>query len=628
MEEGKKCLFTVFALLFITCQSDVILQNFKYDIKDMYKNKPKLWHRYIQMFLVKECSSNNTAIKSSTKKLLHSISKASTDFAHVLYHKQLSLQDGKYKKIFFERLFNILHASGHLDINSHFGTFHKQFGHGFITFLFQPDTRVRINLTFHQIYFYKSLMDTDFLVVKNHSNLVEEGRFSPSRTLNEGSTVFYGHHSAFSFYPQFLEFKVQADYTRYHFQILGSYTVIDKHVVQSLMMKDAYPCQTNLKYLIIPTLLQIYKFFLQVRKIFKIVVRCHNCTLFKFIVFDGPGIVSKVLSALKSKENIRDIGTSSFQCVVQTLRNYSEHMNSKGSLTYAAQRVEKVKKLALNKSKKLLLNVQSETLKTNLIIFNVSASLRAKVNITVAQVSIMASLLPCCKFGGMVTIEYLDTEYKENILVCEPLDQGRSFYSYNSYLILVLYWYDALNVSLHISQTNCKFIEIDQCIRKYDPLYLDYITKYSNIILSAKDTLLSLEYHNEVCSILQLRHVRDDTCSISFSLGSSSKVVEEIRFSMQNMYMGDFFKYEEVGMYYPNDHTKCFDDTINNGLPEMHHYEIDSNTQSTFPIIRKPAKRCLIIKAYFKYLTRNWVELTIKNESIKCLFRLPKMNLW
>ena len=156
MEEGNKCLFAVFALLFITCQSDIILQNFKYDIRDMYKNNPKLWHRYIQMFLVKKCLTNNTAINSNIKNLLHSISKASTEFTHVVYHKQLSLQDGKYKKIHFERLFNILHASGHLDINSYFGTFYKQFGYGFITFLFQPDTRARINLTFHKIYFTKT----------------------------------------------------------------------------------------------------------------------------------------------------------------------------------------------------------------------------------------------------------------------------------------------------------------------------------------------------------------------------------------------------------------------------------------------------------------------------------------
>ena len=304
MEEGKNCLLTVFALLFIiTCQSDIILQNFKHDIKDMlYKNKPKLWHRYIQVFLVKKCSTNNTTIKSSIKISLHSISEASTEFAHVVSHKQLSLQDGKYKKIFFERLFNILHASGHLDINSDFGTFYKQFGHGFITFLFQPDTRVRINLTFYKIYFYKNRMDTDFLVIKKHSNLDTKGRFMPSRYLNEGISIFYGHHSEFSFYPQFLEFKVQADYSRYHFQILGSFVVIDKHVVQSLMMKDVYPCQTNLKYLITPTPLQILKLFLQVRKIFKIVIRCHNCTSFKFIVFDGPGILSKVLMLLNQKK--------------------------------------------------------------------------------------------------------------------------------------------------------------------------------------------------------------------------------------------------------------------------------------------------------------------------------------
>ena len=158
------------------------------------------------------------------------------------------------------------------------------------------------------------------------------------------------------------------------------------------------------------------------------------------------------------------------------------------------------------------MSVQSETFKTSLMIFNVFASPRAKVNITVVHVSSRTSLLPCCKFGGMVTIEYLKNEYKENILVCEPLDQGRSFYSHNSDLVLVFYWYDAFNVSLIISQTNCKFIEIDPCVSKYDPLYLDKITKHLNIILSVRGTILILEYHNEVCSILQLRNIKDETC--------------------------------------------------------------------------------------------------------------------
>ena len=95
---------------------------------------------------------------------------------------------------------------------------------------------------------------------------------------------------------------------------------------------------------------------------------------------------------------------------------------------------------------------------------------------------------------------------------------------------------------------------------------------------------------------------------------------------MKQMYMGDFFKYEEVGMYYPNNHIRCFNDSIENGFPEMYHYKINSSTQNTFPILKKPAKRCLIIKVCFKYLTRNWVELTIKNESIKCLFRFTKVE--
>ena len=77
---------------------------------------------------------------------------------------------------------------------------------------------------------------------------------------------------------------------------------------------------------------------------------------------------------------------------------------------------------------------------------------------------------PSCYYGGLISGEHFNRKYIESSAVCQPLDgskiQSRSFYSYNSSFIIVLYWYkhySSIKPILEISQTMCKPIRINLC---------------------------------------------------------------------------------------------------------------------------------------------------------------------
>ena len=93
-----------------------------------------------------------------------------------------------------------------------------------------------------------------------------------------------------------------------------------------------------------------------------------------------------------------------------------------------------------------------------------------QINATVTQMTIQGfrSHHVECTYGGLSGIEENKGIFKESHSVCENIDttvnHGRSFYSSNSTLILILYWYQPysdIRLNLEVSTTECKVTYIN-----------------------------------------------------------------------------------------------------------------------------------------------------------------------
>ena len=125
-----------------------------------------------------------------------------------------------------------------------------------------------------------------------------------------------------------------------------------------------------------------------------------------------------------------------------------------------------------------------------------------------------------CLYAGLVVGERLAHYYRESKTICEHYyssnSQSGSFYSKNSSLILVMYWYKEygeINASVMVSQTKCKPVVINLCylnilcLRYRDKCqsYLENVTKFSGINLQVqKDDSVIYEGNFGKCSVLQV----------------------------------------------------------------------------------------------------------------------------
>ena len=160
-------------------------------------------------------------------------------------------------------------------------------------------------------------------------------------------------------------------------------------------------------------------------------------------------------------------------------------------------------------------------------VIHIQAETGIQINVTVDHVSYLGEGSSECKYAGLVIVEELTDEYKESSSLCSNHSrssrQSRSFYSHNSSLTLVLYWYEpysVINATLKISQTTCKTIWLDDCVVEslcspfVDNLdecnsYLRKITRFSKVTLRfvinlSPSMLISLP--DKECVVIQIFH--------------------------------------------------------------------------------------------------------------------------
>ena len=324
---------------------------------------------------------------------------------------------------------------------------------------------------------------------------------------------FCGFHSKFNFYSKLNHYIIEAEAdiaAAKIFEIHFKFSVIDKGVIYTIQdnvlknytMKEDFQLLPYHSYA--TTIHNIKSYIVTIRKMYNIILK-QKVPTFIVRIFDGPGFMYE--SYLLQKEITR---TTGFSCLIQVL-NSSVNTVANGSVDFRLvhAHVNLLYHVDNNVTQSKIKMPISSCL-THICIVLMEASIGYHVNLTIQKISNIVEYNYDCLEGGILTAEEVQGTYVESVTLCEVHDgirrQSRSFYSMNSSLHLIYYWYNMssrMETLISFTETKCETVHLDPCAYSLlhcwsmtrAQIYLNNITKFSKLSLITNDFIPSrLEY--------------------------------------------------------------------------------------------------------------------------------------
>ncbi len=463
----------------------------------------KFWHNYIEKYLSigfeqQDMSSDNFVchildLTLKAKTFQYRSFEYSFEYYKHIIQQLFTTRTFKQKTIFFEAdnayfkesvkttSLRVKRVCAHLQMSSDMFSFHKihiSYSHLYRLFVlyasfvwhFELDKTLSLNLTFKDITFIAVPVNFE-----NGSLSCEFGSLKVSKF--RSSTHFFafcGQQSIFSFYPPFRNFvattfvNIQTTFT-----VEAFISVLD----YERTIKSSVPCRTcspeggrhwtdpvlTYKIPIVENLYTSSIFHIQVPKIKHIVIFSHLSE--RLLVLDGPGFLSQ---EIKPKDLMFIL--SSFCSIIQQLLK-SSNMSHNSTFSYLSTSSE-IKHFSFSEISSLFIPSGSicQTGNTINCLFQINASQQRVLNVTVLNILYEGKPSGCCRFGGFTTGEISNGSYCEKAILCQnhgrTLNASRSFYSYGSSMIIILYLYKPysnITVEISVNSTNCRHIELNIC---------------------------------------------------------------------------------------------------------------------------------------------------------------------
>lgn len=540
--ERKTILVLNFISLFNILSTKDQMEIFNKELNiSVHRNATKSWHSYTRCFLFE--SSRNTYGKNFTHISLSGILATFWQKSTFLLSQSQSTYQPQYKmdnvsidgqltvampdhdpkftdtdnNISF--LANVTKVSGKIQITTcevtkHFGLdgyAFKEIDHFYYAWIFSVYPKFRLNVTFSKIYFGGN---TDSCNVGSIKFI-----FLKKMTL-------CGTYSQMHIFPHSNLVTVALDANSLiPFAVCFSHTVIDDQLLASHQKLDC----VSWPYMIFQKIKVVVSTFdIQVEKYKHIALVLQG--KLKFLVFDGPGILSPHRSFFDKKV----INMSSFQCFLQLCETFDKTRHDTAfaevvkyfPITAPLSHIDvsqqtKVHHFYTNSS----LFSPSNFLKS----FHVQTETELQLNLTVLQMQFTGLSSSSCKYGGLAVYDKVRLHSQEandqrahSFSLCNTIKLQRNTYSTNSDLLFVGYTYQkysGIQAQIQLSTTPCKAIKLDLCeLHKLDPLY----NKQSEAhILSMKNLTkdsgvnLTLDFRNDSWGrrILLDYSLREETCA-------------------------------------------------------------------------------------------------------------------
>ena len=633
----------LFVMNLSVCQGDMIFKYIRPDFHKLHHSKPKLWHQYTLFFLQNNLQNkipNTVSPSQALFHLFHLLAAFRKSVKNINWQNKTWTKIKNYSYNVHGRQYNmsrliITLPAGYIHIRSGFQREPVMY------FSFQLDQGMRLNLTFYTIFFSLrlSLCHRHHMFISNETDKMNFNRINCDFLLGD-HRIFCGHYPTLSYYSNYDQviFGILWGVNDETFVIQNSFTVMDKNIITNFNRQNIKQCDlragrkhgfdSTLIYLVHSSSIEILIiYFLKVVKTHRIVIHFYINELDRYVVFNGPGFLSEVL---KNKGNI--LTTSTFQCIIQTFDKNQEKRKSNLTFHYFSTKIKKVKIVKLLRTNLYHLPHRDYN---NLLVMHVHADPGYQINVTIVNYTSAMDHFPHCSFGGLYFSEKSSEKYEDLRTICNLHGVGKSVFSYNSTMILVHYhykMYDFVEVTLQITQSDCKHVEVNVCYfynhcfyaisqcnyhlsysknKKKCNIYLRNITSHSNVSLSIKDRNIIFSLNEEECFILQfmcmfetlaVRYYGNLVAPIKllmklvFLLSGNSKIYQ-IKISLQRKFQNDILIYKEFCS--KQDGTSLA-------------YEISNIvSQSSTDIRTLHDKNCAKVLVYFSHQTQNWMEILI-----------------
>ena len=444
-------------------------------------------------------------------------------------------------------------------------------------------------------------------------------------------TVFCGHMSTFSFYPNcnnyiVMEF-VQMIPNGKHAISKFSFCMIDNDVIENI------PTLLNLKLTLMCKINRIYflkVYFIQVEKNRHIVFKTANMICYQFVIRDGPELSSTTLRLLGNTAT-----TSTFQCIVLVVTLNANIHYEDIVIRYVSKYNVVFKQYTLHHETDMTIQMPFGTCPKNYCALHFYAINKLQVNITVLNINIKRNKSLSCTHAGLVVSDY----YKEETL-CNQ--QRRMIYSFNSSLTLALYWYSKLASEIKglmkISTTKCSLVQIDACFIEIAcarstvecSSYLESATQFSKIVFSYRNSTIKITRMTDICTILQVSTTHNltnneydklvsekypDWCKLFLAQVKSVSSIYQLFFTTQKNWQNDDFAYQEIRLRHCEleKNTTLFCQTnIDRMVPKLVYHLQDNELNSSIIQTRNVSDQEVVeITVCFSYKTENWIHMLI-----------------
>ena len=242
----------------------------------------------------------------------------------------------------------------------------------------------------------------------------------------------------------------------YDYRVIGIYMIVDKNE----LFNEHIVKQRNKPELMynIRKKFELFRFFITVNILHKIVIEMNDLKTHRFVVFDGPGLLFDTLS-----ETNQYIVTSTFQCMILLLTP-NNNLSYEGYFIFTSKLQSIFTQKYISQTNKQMY-YPNEECTGGLCISSFSANEGYQINITTTSVKSTMSTYFNSLYAGFYAGEGLTSEFIETKKLSGNYDgQDISFYSNNSSMIIFMYWYEGIseiNASVVLSQTKCKAVFVD-----------------------------------------------------------------------------------------------------------------------------------------------------------------------
>lgn len=442
------------------------------------QTSPKMWQNYVRNLMERIVVNNFLDKNERLLPLNYFLESASTKMNKLLkvkqshqlrYFKEECLWDNEKDKYKVVKVYNsvITYPLGQKSANVNFDMSRKDLTHDNcgpawkrrfsirkISWLFNLDPRLRLNLTVH------------FLYISSCPALsCTAGNFTMESGSQENTKITFCGQYSNSIYYSLSPSMTQIIFARYFVTVETNifYSVIDLNVATSYNMFDS--AGHHLKpFLFIHFLkhdFSLSSYSITVEKCERIALYLHKikgC----FVIFDGFEYNSSETLKLSSVTRNRETYLSSaFQCTLHNLARVKGY-NETANIKYHGEFHKNIQQIFLEKNQNVSYSFNLTGINSTAFVLKYTVPNEMHANVSIKTLHYEGKRNTLCRNAGISAFNEFNDTYAEIATLCQPHFGGfenRQLFSKNSSLLLVLYvcdYFSSFFVEFTVSVTKCE----------------------------------------------------------------------------------------------------------------------------------------------------------------------------